>query len=201
MSGKQNMSREDRETETGQEIQGSDTGQEQPDTAIVEVSKNGAGEVEPTIESLSQELEIQKQAVEENLDKALRAQAEMDNLRKRTIRDIENAHKYALEKFVSELVPVIDSMELGISAVQNAENIGDLRDGMDLTLKMLVTCMDKFGIRVIDPQGEKFNPEQHQAIFMHEVEGADAGTVTTVVQKGYELNGRLVRPAMVIVAK
>ena len=129
------------------------------------------------------------------------ATAELDNIRKRTSRDIENAHKYALERFVNELLPVVDSMELGINASQSAEDIESLREGMDLTLKKLFDCLGKFGINAIDPAGDKFDPEWHQAVSMQELEGSDSGQVITVMQKGYELNGRLVRPAMVVVAK
>jgi molecular chaperone GrpE len=165
------------------------------------------GELEPAeqadtdIESLKNQLDKEKELSQANKDLALRAQAEMDNLRKRTGRDVENAHKYALEKFVNELLPIMDSLELGISAAESAENIDDLREGMDLTIKMFNTAMDKFNVKAVDPQGEKFNPEQHEAVSMQEIEGAESGTVVTVMQKGYELNGRLVRPAMVVVAK
>ena len=150
---------------------------------------------------LLQENERMKLELEENVNKALRATAELDNVRKRTSRDIENAHKYALERFITELLPVIDSMELGISASQSAEDIESLREGMDLTLKKLFDCLDKFGVKAIDPAGEKFDPDWHEAVSMQELEGTDSGQVVTVMQKGYELNGRLVRPAMVAVAK
>ena len=202
MSGKQKKSSDTGEIEADQEVQEADTEQEQADSTTIESVDDDTGEESgPTIESLTDEIEVQKQIVEESLEKAIRAQADMDNLRKRTVRDIENAHKYALERFVNELLPVLDSMELGISASDSAENAGDLREGMELTLKILLTAMEKFDVQVIDPQGEKFNPEQHEAISMQELDGAESGTVATVVQKGYVLNGRLVRPAMVIVAK
>ena len=150
---------------------------------------------------LLQENERLKMEVRDSVDKALRATAELENIRKRTSRDIENAHKYALERFVNELLPVIDSMELGINASQSAEDIESLREGMDLTLKKLFDCLEKFGVKAIDPTGEKFDPEWHEAVSMQELEGSDSGQVVTVMQKGYELNGRLVRPAMVVVAK
>ena len=150
---------------------------------------------------LMQENERLKMEAQENIDKALRATAELDNIRKRTSRDIENAHKYGLERFVNELLPVVDSMELGINASQSAEDIESLREGMDLTLKKLFDCLGKFGVNAIDPAAEKFDPEWHQAVSMQELEGTDSGRVITVMQKGYELNGRLIRPAMVVVAK
>lgn len=153
------------------------------------------------IEALQVQLEKEKKDSQKNKDLALRAQAEMDNLRKRTARDVENAHKYALERFVNELLPILDSLELGMSAAESIENIDDLREGMDLTIKMFDTAMNKFNVKAIDPQNEKFNPEQHEAVSMQEINGTESGIVVKVMQKGYELNGRIVRPAMVIVAK
>ena len=150
---------------------------------------------------LLQENERLKLERQEHVDKALRATAELDNVRKRTSRDVENAHKYALERFVNDLLPVIDSLELGINASQSAEDIESLREGMDLTLKKLFDCLEKFGVKAIDPTGEKFDPDWHEAVSMQALEGSDPGQVVTVMQKGYELNGRLVRPAMVVVAK
>lgn len=164
-----------------------------------ESAESGTDEKES--DPLLQEIESLRQQLEEHTDKVLRIQAEMENLRKRTSRDIENAHKYALEKFLKELLPVIDSMELGISASNNAEDIESLREGMDLTLKMFHDTLEKTGVSIIHPQGEKFDPEKHEAVSMQEIEGTQSGTVMTVMQKGYELNGRLVRPAMVVVAK
>ncbi len=167
----------------------------------LEEAGEGRDEVSEEGADLLQENERLKMEVRESADKALRATAELENIRKRTSRDIENAHKYALERFVNELLPVIDSMELGINASQSAEDIESLREGMDLTLKKLFDCLEKFGVKAIDPTGEKFDPEWHEAVSMQELEGSDSGQVVTVMQKGYELNGRLVRPAMVVVAK
>ncbi len=147
------------------------------------------------------ELETIKEQSQLNLDKALRAQAELENIKKRATRDIENAHRYALEKFVNELLPIIDSLELGIDAAKTAEKTDDLKEGMDLTLKMFNTAVEKFGVQALMPEGQKFNPEQHEAVSMQAVEDTESGTVVRVMQKGYELNGRLVRPAMVVVAK
>lgn len=153
------------------------------------------------IESLNQEIEFLKQKVEENLDRAVRAQAELDNVRKRMTRDIENAHKYALEKFLGDLIPVLDSMELGKTAIEATEDISSLKEGQELTYKMLCDTLEKYGIREVNPLNDKFNPEFHEAVTIQELEGKDSGTVISVMQKGYELNGRLIRPAMVIVAK
>ena len=166
-----------------------------------EEADEGQEKVSEDVADLLQENERLKMEVGESVDKALRATAELENIRRRTSRDIENAHKYALERFVNELLPVIDSMELGINASQSAEDLESLREGMDLTLKKLFDCLEKFGVKAIDPAGEKFDPEWHEAVSMQELEGSDSGQVVTVMQKGYELNGRLVRPAMVVVAK
>jgi molecular chaperone GrpE len=155
-----------------------------------------------TIESLSEQIEALKTLAADSLDKAVRAQAELDNVRKRTSRDIENAHKYALEKFINELLPVLDSMELGLNASDNIEDVSSLREGMELTMKMFCSSLEKSGVSPVDPQkGDKFNPDLHEAVNMQEVDDAESGTVVTTLQKGYELNGRLIRPAMVIVAK
>lgn len=152
-------------------------------------------------EALRAELEVARREAEAYKEKALRAQAELQNMQKRAARDIENAHKYALEKFLCDLLPVLDSMELGIDASGGAGDIESLREGMDLTLKKFRDTLEKAGISVIDPQGEKFNPELHEAVSMQESPESRSGTIISVMQKGYELNGRLVRPAMVIVAK
>lgn len=149
---------------------------------------------------LEQELEIQTRKAQENLELAQRTRADMENLRKRTARDIENAHKYALERFLTELLPVMDSLELGIQASNNMADITGVREGMQLTLKKFADSLEKAGVVAVDPQGEKFNPERHSAVSMVAVEGTDPGTVINVLQKGYELNGRLVRPAMVVVS-
>ncbi len=157
---------------------------------------------EITIESLSEQIEALKTSAADNLDKAVRAQAELDNVRKRTTRDIENAHKYALDKFINELLPVLDSMEMGIVASVEAEDVSTLREGLELTLKMFCSSLEKSGVHPVNPQkGDKFNPDQHEAMTIQEVDGIESGTVVTTLQKGYELNGRLIRPAMVIVAK
>jgi molecular chaperone GrpE len=154
-----------------------------------------------TIDSLTKMLDEQQRLSAEYQDKMLRAQAELENMRKRMARDIENAHKYALDSFVTELLPILDSMELGISASANTGDINTVKEGLDLTFKMFTSTLEKFGVAVVDPQGEKFNPEQHEAVSMQDSKELDAGSVISVMQKGYALNGRLVRPAMVIVAK
>lgn len=197
-SRKEKNSRPAEQHETGAEI-GEETREEQDTGAppgYLELET-----AEQSVETLSREVEALKQQAAENLDKALRAQAEMDNLRKRTAREIENAHKFGLDRFIRELLPVIDSMELGITASDSAGDISSMKEGMDLTLKMFINALSKSGIEVIDPQGEKFNPELHEAVSVTAVDNGESGTVIAVMQKGYTLNGRLVRPAMVVVAQ
>jgi molecular chaperone GrpE len=135
-------------------------------------------------------------------DAAIRAQAEAQNVRRRAEQDVEKAHKFALDKFVKELLPVIDGLEKTVEAEQQAGNeITPLREGVDMTLSMLLAGIKKFGVEQIDPIGKTFDPELHEAMTMVEVPGAESNTVIDAMQRGYTLNGRLVRPAMVVVAK
>lgn len=164
--------------------------------------KTEASKPAMNIESLIEQIEALKKSAADSLDREVRAQAELDNVRKRTARDIENAHRYALDKFINELLPVLDSMELGMNASAATVEISSLREGMDLTMKMFSSSLEKSGVRSVEPQkDDKFNPEQHEAVTMQEMEDIESGAVITTLQKGYELNGRLIRPAMVIVAK
>lgn len=152
------------------------------------------------VEALKQSLEEARAKADENWDLALRTQAELENMRKRTERELQNAHKYALEKFASELLAVRDSLEMGIQAAGDAD-AQQLKEGSELTLKMLSQVMEKFGIKAVDPVGEKFDPELHQAMSMQEADDVPPNTVVAVMQKGYTLNDRLLRPAMVMVSK
>jgi molecular chaperone GrpE len=137
--------------------------------------------------------------VDENWQKYLRAAAELENVRKRAARDVENAHKFALERFVAELLAVRDSLEIGLAAGEKAD-VESLRQGKEATLKQLATIMERFGVEEIDPQGEPFDPSEHEAMTMQQSADVEPGSVLTVIQKGYALNGRLLRPARVIVA-
>lgn len=170
------------------------------DTHAEEVQQAGdeAGG-EPDLEA---QLIAAQQKAEENWDTAMRVKAEMENLKKRTARDIEKAHKFALEGFMGEILPIRDSVELGISAAsdENVE-IEKLREGMELTLKALESACGKFGLSEVNPVDEAFDPELHQAMTMLEMEGVESGKIVEVIQKGFLLNERLLRPAMVVVAK
>lgn len=154
------------------------------------------------IEQLAEELAAANRKAEENWDKFVRTQAEMENLKRRAEKDLTNAHKFALEKFSKELLSVVDSLELGLQAANgDAADVAKLREGMDLTHKQLLAVLEKFNVRRVDPTGEKFNPEFHQAMAMQPAPDAEPNTVITVFQKGYLLNDRLLRPAMVVIAQ
>lgn len=149
-------------------------------------------------------LEDARAKADDHWDQLLRTKADMENLRRRAERDVESAHKYALERFAAELIPVKDSLELGLAAadtVNAADELGKLREGMTLTHKMLHAALEKFGIKEISPLGEKFNPGLHQAMSMQPTAEAEPNTVLKVFQKGYTLHDRVLRPAMVVVAQ
>lgn len=138
----------------------------------------------------------------ENMDLALRVKADAENTRRRSEKEVENAHRYGVEKLVTELLPILDSMELGLAAsINGTGQIASFREGSELTLKMFANALTKFGVKPVVPVGEKFNPAWHQAITAQEKADVDPNTVISVVQKGYSLADRLVRPAMVIVSK
>lgn len=192
----------------------------QPDSVeeeIIDVAAESAGAEDPQENSETPEqnttdapaeddlhllLEDARAKADEHWEMVIRARAESENLKKRHTRELENAHKYAIEKFVNELLPVRDSMELGLNAgKEEGAAIEKLLEGTELTLKLLTDVMGKFGIEEINPEGQAFDPELHQAMAMQPSDEAEPNTVLTVVQKGYSLNGRLVRPAMVIVSQ
>lgn len=155
----------------------------------------------PTVDELAAELEAARAKADENWDLLLRARAEIENLRRRQAAELEKAHKYALDGFVRELLQVRDSLELGLGAAQEPDaDVAKLREGTGLTLKLLGDVMAKFGVEPVEPMGEPFNPELHQAMTVQPRPDLPPGTVVAVLQKGYTLNGRLVRPALVMVS-
>jgi molecular chaperone GrpE len=159
-----------------------------------------AGDEAQQIETLRKRLGEAEENARAQRELYLRAAAEIENVRKRAQRDIEQAHRYAIEGLAAELLPVRDNLELGIRNAANAD-AQTLLAGQEATLKVLQRVFDKFSIRQIDPVGERFDPNQHEAVLMQESAGAPANTVLQVVQSGYDLNGRLLRPARVIVAR
>jgi molecular chaperone GrpE len=159
-------------------------------------------EARPNEVELTKLLEDARNKADEHWDQLMRTRAELENLRKRNQRDLENAHKFALERFSQDLLQVWDSLELGHQAAQDPQvDVEKLREGTELTLKLLGDVMQKNGIEQIHPEGQPFNPEFHQAMAMQERDDLAPNTVVAVVQKGYLLNGRLLRPAMVMVSK
>jgi len=159
-------------------------------------------EVVVSIESLQEQLLAAQAKVQDQQDSVLRAQAEVQNVRRRTERDVANAHKFALEKFSSELLPVVDTLERALQSATDSESDDDsIREGIELTLKMLTDTLKKHGVEQNDPLGEPFNPELHQAMSMQPNPDMEPNTVMAVLQKGYTLGGRLIRPAMVVVSQ
>jgi len=157
---------------------------------------------EQSAEQLVKQLEAARAKADEHWDQLVRTKAQMDNLSKRHQRELENAHKYGLDKFVGELLGVWDSLELGHAAAQDENaDVSKLLEGTELTLKMMSDAMSKLGVEQLDPMNEPFNPELHQAMSMQPRDDVPPNTVVAVVQKGYTLNGRLVRPAMVMVSQ
>ena len=196
----------------------------------IKVEDEGQAPESPAMEDIEQEAEIDlsealqrleeaEEMVRKHQDDMLRVQAEMQNLRRRTEQDVEKAHKYGQERLVTELLSVIDNLERALEAAsidegeqttnskaksgdsQSPEQLKAIRDGVDLTLKSFVDCFRKFNIEPIDPLGEPFDPQLHQAMATVEDDNVEPNTVTMVMQKGYLLHGRVVRPAMVMVSK
>ncbi|MEL7187152.1 MAG: nucleotide exchange factor GrpE [Pseudomonadota bacterium] len=177
---------------------------ERPEDDLDEqVANEAEPEAEAALEAASAEdapsIEDVQAKADENWDRYLRAAAELENVRKRAARDVENARKFALERFGKELLAVRDTLEMGLAAAETAD-VESLLEGKSATLKLLATTMQQFGIEEVDPEGEPFDPELHEAISMQPSDAVEPGSVVSVVQKGYSLNGRLLRPAMVVVA-
>ena len=155
--------------------------------------------VDLTPEQQIEALEIMVQQAQEDV---LRAKAEEQNSLRRSSLDVDKARKYALESFVKELLPVVDNLERALSSIDMEEGGSEaVVEGVELTLKTLLAALEKNRVQAIDPEGESFNPEQHQAMAMVENADIEPNSVIEVFQKGYELNGRLIRPAMVVVSK
>lgn len=177
-----------------------------PGSVAVETVEQAEDQAQPVV-SLEAQLEQALAEVEKFKDAALRAEAEMQNVRRRAERDVEGAHKYGLERFIANLLPVVDSLE---KAVESAEQAGGdkpsatekaIIEGVGLCQKMLLDVLAKEGVTRVDPEGEPFDPNLHQAMSIVENPDVEPNSVVHVVQKGYRLNERLVRPAMVMVSK
>ena len=148
-------------------------------------------------------LEDARAKADEHWNQLLRANAELENTRRRAKQDVENAHKFGVERFVQELLPVRDSLEMGLAAASHADNdtAASLKEGVELTLKMFDSALEKFSVATLNPLGETFDPALHQAMTLQESAEHAPNTVIAVMQKGYQLHDRLIRPAMVVVSK
>ena len=184
---------------------------EKQEDAVVEETQQteSSQELDPLEEAIArvQELEEQlktqiEEAANKEQDILLRSRAEIENLRRRTEQDVEKAHKFALEKFSKDILNTIDNLERALATPANKEDEGvkALFDGVELTLKELVSTVGRFGVEAVGVVGEAFNPDLHQAISMQPAEGFETNQISVVLQKGYTLNGRVIRPAMVMVA-
>ncbi len=156
----------------------------------------------PSYKALETQLTNAEQKIHETRQEALRAMAELENVRRRAERDVENAYKYGLEKFVRELLQVADSLEHAANACDSGNgDIAVLKEGVDLTTKLMQDTLQKFNVQLINPVEEMFDPNRHEAISMQDVAGKANNSIVAVVQKGYTLNERVIRPARVIIAK
>ncbi|WP_367605982.1 nucleotide exchange factor GrpE [Legionella sp. W05-934-2] len=175
-----------------------DSTQHDPNSKEREPTIRGALE-HPDYEALEEKLFETEQRVQENWDAAIRAKAELENVRRQAERDVERAHKFGTSKLIESLLPVIDSLEQALQlAIENEDTA--MQEGLELTMKVFLDALEKQGVVQIDPVGEVFNPERHEAISMQPSKDAEPNTVLNVFQKGYELNGRVIRAARVIVS-
>lgn len=175
---------------------------EQSDVQVEQAEENV---VDPLEEAIARVQELEEQladAAKKEQDALLRARAEVDNIRRRAEQDVEKAHKFALEKFSKDILNTIDNLERALATPANKEDeaVKGLFDGVELTLKELLATVARFGVEPVGAVGETFNPELHQAISMQPAEGFETNQITVVLQKGYLLNSRVIRPAMVMVA-
>jgi len=156
----------------------------------------------PASDDLESQLAQAQQSAKDNWDKVLRAQAEMENLKRRNAKDLENAHKFALDGFVKALLEVKDSLTMGLkTANEETATIESILEGLEMTDKVFLATFEKFGVEALNPAGEVFNPEFHEAVTMVPMPDKESNSVLEVVQVGFTLNGRLVRPAMVVVVQ
>ncbi len=187
---------------TGQEPENLE--QDKPDqtTDHIETGEQTDDAQSLIIQDLEQQIKELTAKADDSHDQFLRARAEMENLRRRTDRELTNAHKYAVEKFAKELLAVVDSLELGIQASDSDDpEVLKIREGSELTLKLLVDVMEKFNIKPVGEIGERFDPEFHQAMTTQPSQDTEPDTVVQVMQRGYQIHDRLLRPALVIVSK
>lgn len=186
-------------TEEHEQVTTEQTESNATDTNEEELLSTAADE---RIAELELALSQAEQRADESKDRAVRAVAEMENVRRRAAQDVEKAHKFALEKFANELLTTVDNLERALAIADQEETINaNFLEGIELTHKSLLSTLNKFGVEAVGEEGEAFNPDLHQAMSMQAAEGKDNNTILAVMQKGYTLSGRLLRPAMVMVVK
>ncbi len=200
MKNKEEVSEEEKSTEQQKsESIDDDSVKDDPQSEVVESEESSEKSEEEIAGDPLSELEVQ---LEEMRDQVLRHQAEVQNVKRRAEQDVEKARKYALERFCNELLPVVDSLEMAIlSEPPDQEDSESILKGVKLTLKMFVDTLAKFNLEQMNPEGEPFDPKLHQAVSMVENNEVEPNTVLSVMQRGYILSGRLIRPAMVVVSK
>lgn len=154
----------------------------------------------PSYQELEEQLTLAEQKAHENWEKSVRVAAELENVRRRAQRDVEQAHRYGLEKFIDSLLPIVDSLEQAM-LLAGQEKSEAMHEGLELTMKLFLDVLKKHGVEQLNPVGDVFNPQNHEAMSMQESDDAKPNTVLTVFQRGYKLNDRIIRPARVVVAK
>ncbi len=177
---------------------------EEPQSAVDEQAETPIGPIDPTYNELKQSLEELKAKADANWDKYLREVAEKDNVRKRLELEVQKMQKYGTQKLIEALLPALDGLNQGLENSQNVSNeeaSAAMREGLILTDKMIMDALARFGVEAISPLGEKYDPQKHEAIAMQPSDQYAAGFVMAVIQRGYVLHGRVVRPARVIVVK
>jgi molecular chaperone GrpE len=172
------------------------------DASVAPIEENDAPAAldHPSYIDLEEKLTLAEQQLFEHREKAMRAMAEVDNIRRRAERDVSNAHRYALEKFSVALLPVVDSLEQALQLADKSDDTS-MREGLELTMQLFVGVLEKFGVKQLNPIGEVFDPQQHEAMSMQPSADVAANTVLMVFQKGYVLSERVIRPARVVVSK
>lgn len=193
----QNPDQENVESTADQEVDTAET------TTVEQQSASESEQSKDELSLLREQLEAAEAAAGMAKDELLRVQAEMQNLRRRTEQDIEKAHKFGQEKFSIELLSVMDNLERSSAAAEASEDeaVKAIKEGVELTLKGFIDCFKRFNIEPVDPLGEPFDPQLHQAMSIQETPDAEPNSVIAVMQKGYTLHGRVIRPAMVMVSK
>jgi molecular chaperone GrpE len=171
--------------------------------AAPEEAAGGRAPAAAGVQELSPEARLQRaeDAATEFRDQFLRTAAELENVRRRAARDVEGAHRFGVERLARDLLAVLDSLEMGLEAARNAGDTGAVTEGMDATLRLLLSVLERFGVTPVEAAGQPFDPESHEAIMTQPAAAAAPDTVLAVVQQGYRIHDRLLRPARVIVAR